>query len=52
MKPCFGHIGRWATLDDDQKKMCYACEDIEICFYLSKSSADWETTRILKKGQK
>lgn len=51
MKSCFGHLGRWVALDEDQKKMCHDCEDIKICFYLSKSSADWELTRIMKKGQ-
>jgi len=52
MKSCFGHIGRPAALEEDQKRLCYSCPDIQNCQYLSTASALWEQTRILKKGQK
>jgi len=50
MKTCFGHIGRPVSLEEDQKRLCHGCEDLERCHCLSTASALWEQTRIMKKG--
>lgn len=52
MKPCFGHLGRPAALEEEQRLMCHACPDIEHCFYLSTATAQWERARAAKKGAK
>ena len=52
MKPCFGHLGRPAALEEEQRLMCHACPDIERCHWLSTASALWEQARALKKAGK
>ena len=52
MKSCFGHIGRPVSLEEDQKRLCHGCEDLERCHCLSSASALWEQTRTMRKGIK